>query len=1456
MADSNSQNNHTQTKTERQQSENTLRQERALLNSLLDSIPDLIFYKDVAGVYLGCNTSFAEFAGRPTADIVGKTDFDMFPHEVAAFFREQDTQMMAQGQARQNEEWVNYPDGRRVLLDTLKTPFYDADKKLLGLIGISRDATAAARAQEEVRRLGYVVEQSLDGTAVAGLDGIIQFVNPAWAAMHGYTTEELIGQHLSIFHTPAQVAQEVEPVNQQAIASGQPQRAEIGHVRKDGSTFPTLMTIGLLKDGSGNPVGLVASAQDITEQKIAGQALRESENRYKQILDAITQMVLVKGPKSSIVWANKAFRDYYGMSSEEVQGLIDAPFNEPDYTQQYIRDDAYVFETGEILEIPEEFVTRHDGYVGVFHTVKSPILGESGAIIMTVGVSEEITARKAAEKELLENQLRLMQANQVVENSPAILFRWRADEQWTVEYVSENVARFGYTPEDLLSGRVSYPTLIHPEDLARVAQEMRDYSASGVDRFAQEYRIVTRDGQVRWTDSRTVIIHDDAGQITHYQGIVIDITERQETESELQLRNSALEAAADSIVITDPRGTILYVNSAFTRLTHYEREEAVGNSLRLIKSGVHDEAFYRQMWGTLLKGEAWQGEIINRRKDGVLYPEDMSITPVKSAAGEITHFVAIKRDISERKETEKTLRENETRLLEATRAARLYYWELDIDTQQFTFTPEYYKLLGTTAEEEGGYTMLAADYARKYVPETESAIVQKETIAALETTDPNFSREFDSLNMTKDGRVIPIRVRFRVVKDNEGRTIKTIGANQDITEQVKAEQALRDAQIRSETILRSVSVPMLISKIQSGQIAYANENLAQIVRQPLDTLVGNATPNFYVRSEDRTAVISQIQSQGSVQNYQLQLRRSDGELFSALLSARLIEFEGEPAIITSLIDITDRVVAEEKLARQAADLQTVADVSTAVRANLQNQQELLQQVVNLTKERFGLYHAHIYLLDAPGKGLALTAGAGEVGQTMTAEGRRISLDQEQSIVARAARTRQGVIINDVQTDPGFLSHPLLPHTRAEMAVPMLIGDQVIGVLDIQSDQPDYFTAEDANIQTTLAAQIAIALENARLLAESQQAVTELDALTRRLTRESWESYLQNFDEQEKGYVYDYGQLRPLDDAGDGGLAPTAGQPSGNGYLAQALTVHGEPIGHLAFYQEEDETTQSDLDTAEIEAIVAAVAEQLSARIENIRLTDETQAALLLTENLYEAGRRLNTAGENLQEAVAAVAEAAPIPAVTRLILFLTEFDTGGNPAAIRHVANWYSGKGNRPPTAGARYTRDVLQNMDAFNTREIITVNDVAQDERLSPLMRFMFQQMGTPSLAILPLWVGNQQLGSLFLETTEPYLFRGVDLEPYQALSGQLAIAIDRQRLLTEAEQRAERERQIRTITDKIRRGVDRETILRLAREEIGQMLGATTAVGQLGTSAQLLQRLHGQVAAETEVVIGTVES
>lgn len=136
-------------------------------------------------------------------------------------------------------------------------------------------------------------------------------------------------------------------------------------------------------------------------------SLDEEVEFYQKMLDAISDMVLCKGPNSSIVWANKAFRDYYGMTNQQLREIIDAPFNEPDFTQQYIKDDHLVFSTGQTLHIPEEPVTRQDGEVRLFNTIKSAIVDRQGAVRLTVGVSRDITEQKRIQKELNEYRRRL-----------------------------------------------------------------------------------------------------------------------------------------------------------------------------------------------------------------------------------------------------------------------------------------------------------------------------------------------------------------------------------------------------------------------------------------------------------------------------------------------------------------------------------------------------------------------------------------------------------------------------------------------------------------------------------------------------------------------------------------------------------------------------------------------------------------------------------------------------------------------------------------------------------------------------------------------------------------------------------------------------------------------------------------------------------------------------------------
>jgi PAS domain S-box-containing protein len=309
----------------------------------------------------------------------------------------------------------------------------------------------------------------------------------------------------------------------------------------------------------------------------------------------------------------------------------------------------------------------------------------------------------------------------------------------------------------------------------------------------------------------------------------------------------------------------------------------------------------------------------------------------------------------------------------------------------------------------------------------------------------------------------------------------------------------------------------------------------------------------------------------------------------------------------------------------------VAQVSTAA-LNILDTTELLQRVVDLTKERFGLYHAHIYLLDEISQTLILAAGAGEVGRKMVAEGWSIPLKREQSLVAGAARTRQGVIVNDVRVAPDWLPNPLLPDTRSELAVPLIASGRVLGVLDVQSEEEGHFTGDDIRIQTTLAAQIAVALENARLFEQAEKAdtllherVKELDCLND-IGREMEENppplpeLLQWITERIPPAMR-YPELSVAAIEFDGqvyGVPEAIELPS---QITHGLYVGGQVMGRIYIGHTED---REFID--EESALLGGIATRVSGFIENQRLLEQTQQR---ATELEDTTTFLNSIVENI-----------------------------------------------------------------------------------------------------------------------------------------------------------------------------------------------------------------------------------
>lgn len=221
----------------------------------------------------------------------------------------------------------------------------------------------------------------------------------------------------------------------------------------------------------------------------------------------------------------------------------------------------------------------------------------------------------------------------------------------------------GYSHEEFVNNPFLWYQMILEEDRPAVTRLTADIQA-GEDIPSLEHRIIHKDGSIRWVRNTIVPRYSEQGELIAYDGLISDITLRMRAEESLRLQSAALEAAANAIAITDSDGQVIWVNQAFTRMTGYSSEEAVQRDLSFLKSDRHDPKFYLALWETITAGEVWHGEMINRRKDGSLYPEEQTITPVIDEKGHIRHFICIKQDITERKQAEQALLENTSILKE------------------------------------------------------------------------------------------------------------------------------------------------------------------------------------------------------------------------------------------------------------------------------------------------------------------------------------------------------------------------------------------------------------------------------------------------------------------------------------------------------------------------------------------------------------------------------------------------------------------------------------------------------------------------------------------------------------------------------------------------------------------------------------------------------------------------
>jgi len=465
---------------------------------------------------------------------------------------------------------------------------------------------------------------------------------------------------------------------------------------------------------------------------------------------------------------------------------------------------------------------------------------------------------------------------------------------------------------------------------------------------------------------------------------------------------------------------------------------------------------------------------------------------------------------------------------------------------------------------------------------------------------------------------------------------------------------------------------------------------------------------------------------------------------------------------------------EVRVRARTRDLQIAADVARQISSAL-TLQELLDRVVELTKTGFNLYHAHVYLLDPEGETLVMEAGAGEAGRIMKEVGHSIPMDAERSLVAQAARTAEPVIVNDVQAEPHHLPNPLLPETRAELAVPMRLGEITIGVLDVQSATVNRFSEEDAKVIGTLADQVAVAVQNARLFEQTGRSERLLRAVIDASTDWIWAKDRDlNWTLVNEPYANQLLGVEP-DQAVGRSNADFFPQELVEAFQADDYAaLGGQTIHKLDDVVQLKDGSQRIIDTVEsplydAEGNITGVLGVARDVTDQIRATRRQQTA-------YQLGERLTAVLDVdtlLKETINRLSES--------FFYYHAHIYLVDDQGDMLLVKEGLGAAGEMLKSLGHAIPMDAERSLvaQAARTRQPVIRNDVqaAPDHLPNPLLP------ETRSEVALPLFTGDNVLGVLDAQQNSVNYFDENEVQTLQIIANQLAVSLSNARLFEEAQ-------------------------------------------------------------------------
>ncbi len=637
--------------TERKQIEKNIRKTQENLSTILEAIPDLLFEVNLEGRIFYYQAHRKDLLVVHPSEFIKKKFQEVIPAEAAEICLEALQEANEKGWSTGKQYSLDLPQGKH-WFELSVSSIKESSNKEMRFILLARDITDRKIAEiafvENKQNLQTIFDSVIEAIYVMDESGTLIDVNKGAEKMYGYSRQELIGKTPQTLAAPGlNDLDKIKKILLNVFENGAPNSFEFWAVRKNGEVFSKEVVINKCKY-SGKDV-IIATARDISERKRSEEEIRKSNERFDLIGQATNDAIWEWNLETNTLWANEVHQQLFGLTmadpvpSDEVWVQRLHP-EDREQTLQKIKNE--MASNCKSFNAEYRLFTENKGWINVYGSTYID-RNKEGKPIRLLGSMQNITERKQAEEKLRESEEKY---RGLVEGSPDGIVIYIDDK---IAYINnEGIKMLGAKSKTEIIGK---PVLqyIHPDSLTGVLQRIEEVVMDNNASATIEERFIDINGVPFDVEIKAIpcIYENKAG----VQVIIHNITERKSTEEKIRQLSLAVEQSPVSIIITNTKGEIEYVNPKFTNTSGYTFDEVKGENPRILKSGYTSTNEYNELWQTLTNENDWHGEFQNRKKDGTLYWESASISPIVNSRGVTTHYIAIKEDITHRKNIENEL---------------------------------------------------------------------------------------------------------------------------------------------------------------------------------------------------------------------------------------------------------------------------------------------------------------------------------------------------------------------------------------------------------------------------------------------------------------------------------------------------------------------------------------------------------------------------------------------------------------------------------------------------------------------------------------------------------------------------------------------------------------------------------------------------------------------------------